>query len=241
MYNLETKSENFIKNIISLRKINGLKQDEQADKYGLGRTGYASYEQGKSKPGFDTLLIIASANGITIDELLSDDITVVLKNKKKSKSYVDLEGSVKNDVSNEPLMDYNIEQLHFSPLMPEKAFASYNSGDVQIKKSDIEHYFHLPLLREKDDFVWQVSGDSMTPTFDNGDYLSCKIIPVEEFKMETPYLITVNHAPMLKRFIPSINKGFIICRSDNPLYRDFEVRKSEITSIAKILATIKFH
>lgn len=47
-----------------------MKQQEVADKLGIARTTYASYEQGKREPDHETLIKIADYYDVTIDFLL---------------------------------------------------------------------------------------------------------------------------------------------------------------------------
>lgn len=235
---LETKSENFVKNIIALRKINGLKQDEQADKYGLGRTGYASYEQGKSKPGFDTLLVIASANGVSIDELLSDDIANVLKNKRKSKTYVDLEGHIKT-VSKEPTMNYKREDL--IPLIPMEAIAGQANGfDKPILSEDCE-YYSVPEFNKKADFLIRIHGSSMYPKYNSGDIVACKRVKTGTFfQWNKTYVLDTEQGPLVKRVKPSDKTNHILLVSDNAQYDSFEINLDMIHSIALIVGVIRF-
>ncbi|MCE9538447.1 MAG: hypothetical protein K8R85_04410 [Bacteroidetes bacterium] len=133
----------------------------------------------------------------------------------------------------------NDDKVQRIPLVPASALASKNFIGVQINGYEIEHYFTIPVLKERVDFIVQIEGESMFPTYENGTYLACKAIEIIDFKWEQAYLITVNHAPMLKRLLPSVNKGNLLCRSDNPKHRDFEIKKEDITSLAKILASIR--
>lgn len=235
---LEAKSENFIKNIIALRKMNGLKQDEQADKYGLGRTGYASYEQGKSKPGFDTLLVIASANGVSIDELLSDDVTVFINKKRKSKTYVDMEGSIKT-VSNEPQVHYKREDL--IPLIPMEAIAGQANGfDKPVLSADCE-YYSVPEFNKKADFLIRIHGSSMYPKYNSGDIVACKKVKIGTFfQWNKTYVLDTEQGPLVKRVKPSDKEGYILLVSDNASYDQFEIPLTMIHSMALIVGVIRF-
>lgn len=60
---------NQIKKITRRKK---LKQQDVADKLGIARTTYASYEQGKREPDHETLVKIADFFGVSLDFLLRD-------------------------------------------------------------------------------------------------------------------------------------------------------------------------
>ncbi|MED3439226.1 helix-turn-helix transcriptional regulator [Bacillus subtilis] len=61
---------NFSTKIKKLREEKKMKQQEVADKLGIARTTYASYEQGKREPDHETLIKIADYYDVTIDFLL---------------------------------------------------------------------------------------------------------------------------------------------------------------------------
>ncbi len=80
--NLE-KFGNFIK---ELRKEKGLKQEELAEELNVHRTTVVKWEQGKSLPLNDTLVILSKYFNVTVDELLAggrinDEATIEEKNK----------------------------------------------------------------------------------------------------------------------------------------------------------------
>ena len=58
--------------IKKLRTDNKLTQDELAEKLYVTRTAVSKWETGKGFPGIDSLKLISSLFGITIDELISD-------------------------------------------------------------------------------------------------------------------------------------------------------------------------
>ena len=213
-------------NLFKLRKLKGLTQAEQAEVYNVKRTAYANYESGTSKPDLVTLFSIAKENNISIDELFRPDLEEILESR-----------SLSGDDTVDGLIGKNSNQK--IPLIPNKAFAGINHTSVQIMDHEIEQYFHIPVLKEKADFIWQIEGESMTPTYPSSSYVTCKTIESDQVKWERPYLITVNYAPMVKRLLPSSNPKNLICRSDNEKFRDFEVTKKDVNSVSKILAS--FH
>lgn len=124
------------------------------------------------------------------------------------------------------------------PLIPYNALAGCNEFDLQIMNYEVEHYFQIPVMKEKAEFVFKLEGESMTPTYEDGVYLACKKIELTEFRWEKPYLISVAHAPMVKRLLPSTTSDNILCRSDNERYRDFEIKRNDLNGVYKILASV---
>lgn len=64
---------NFPTKLKKLREEKKLKQQDVADKLGIARTTYASYEQGKREPDHATLVKIADFFGVSLDFLLRDE------------------------------------------------------------------------------------------------------------------------------------------------------------------------
>lgn len=154
-----------------------------------------------------------------------------------SKESMLLHDDFNSSIISEPLVEYGVKKNKI-PLLPVSAAAGFSSFETQILHHEIEAYFEIPYLKGKPNFAIQVNGESMSPQYQNGSYIICEIISIESFKWEVPHVILVNHAPMIKRIYPSINPGALLCRSDNDRYKDFEVLKSDITGIAKILACV---
>lgn len=65
----------FSGNIRFLRNKRGLSQAEMLDHLGFPRTTWSSYENGVSQPGIDGIVRIASFFGISVTELLEEDLT----------------------------------------------------------------------------------------------------------------------------------------------------------------------
>ncbi|MGV8094382.1 MAG: helix-turn-helix domain-containing protein [Mangrovibacterium sp.] len=65
----------FSGNIRFLRNKKGLSQAEMLDHLGFPRTTWSSYENGVSQPDIDGILRIASFFGISVTELLEEDLT----------------------------------------------------------------------------------------------------------------------------------------------------------------------
>lgn len=67
---------NYMKLNISLyRHFKNLTQQELADLCNLSRANISDYERGKSQPSLESLVVIANALGVTVDELLNSTKT----------------------------------------------------------------------------------------------------------------------------------------------------------------------
>lgn len=63
----------FKDNLIELRKLNNMSQEELASQIGVSRQTLSKYETGESLPDIDKCSAIAKVFGITIDDLINYD------------------------------------------------------------------------------------------------------------------------------------------------------------------------
>lgn len=65
----------FKDNLVELRKIHELSQEELADKIGVSRQTLSKYETGESLPDIEKCKLLADVFGVSIDDLLNYDST----------------------------------------------------------------------------------------------------------------------------------------------------------------------
>ena len=65
----------FKDNLISLRKANGLSQDELAEKIGVTRQTLSKYETGESLPDIERCKQLADIFGVSMDDLVNYEKT----------------------------------------------------------------------------------------------------------------------------------------------------------------------
>ena len=61
----------FKDNLVELRKIHNMSQEELADKIGVSRQTLSKYETGESLPDIEKCKLIADAFGVSIDDMLN--------------------------------------------------------------------------------------------------------------------------------------------------------------------------
>src|SRR4051812_10753538 len=74
---------NFAGNLKFLRKKAGKTQDALSSEVNIGRTTIANYEASISEPNLETLHTFANYFGVTMDELLSKNLTAEAKSNDK--------------------------------------------------------------------------------------------------------------------------------------------------------------
>ena len=73
----------FSDNLIELRKLNNLSQEDLAEKIGVSRQTLSKYETGESLPDIEKCRLIADAFKVSMDDLISYD-----KNDSENMGYV---------------------------------------------------------------------------------------------------------------------------------------------------------
>ncbi|WP_428985369.1 helix-turn-helix domain-containing protein [Sphingobacterium oryzagri] len=65
----------WVENIKHLRSRKGLSQKSLADALGITRARYSKYEYGLAEPPIELLLRMSAYFGVSVDDLLSSDVT----------------------------------------------------------------------------------------------------------------------------------------------------------------------
>lgn len=61
----------FAENLIELRKLNNMSQEELAEKIGVSRQTLSKYETGESLPDIEKCMLMANVFGVTADDLIN--------------------------------------------------------------------------------------------------------------------------------------------------------------------------
>ena len=126
------------------------------------------------------------------------------------------------------------------PLVPLYAMAGKFPGEKEIMDYECERY-SVPGMNGAD-FLIQVKGNSMYPTYNSGDVVACKRITNMQdsfFQWNRVYVLDTDQGPIMKRIKPGSDKEHISIVSDNPDYEPFELHFSQIYHIALVLGCIK--
>lgn len=80
---MEQFSNYFGKNLQFLRKEKKLRQHQMLDSLGVSRTTWSNYEQSRTAPSLDGLVKISRFFGVSLDELITQDIEQKFKGRKQ--------------------------------------------------------------------------------------------------------------------------------------------------------------
>lgn len=127
------------------------------------------------------------------------------------------------------------------PLVSVQAVGGFAGKDFSIQERDIEAYYVIPKFRNLNvDFLIEVVGDSMMPRIFPGDIVACSIIRNPQFiQWNKTYLISSEEQGMIvKRLKKSNEQDCYLAVSDNLEYDPFDIPKSDIRGIARVVGVI---
>ena len=227
-FNLEQTIANKIMSIVSnnikyLRKKEHLTQEQLALKIGIKRSLVGAYEEGRADPRLNNLLKIAELFGVSVDALISRDLTTGTddRNSRAGKTRI---LSITVDRKGEE----NIE------LIPQKASAGYLNGYADPEYLEELPKFRLPFLQGTGTYrAFELTGDSMLPleqgTIIIGRYLES---PSDLKDNRTYVLLTASEGVVYKRVrIPGPSAEEMLLESDNRTYSPYAVKLDEVLEI----------
>ena len=116
--------------------------------------------------------------------------------------------------------------------------AGFGTGDMQVLEYECER-FVIPTFHEAE-FLIQVKGSSMYPKYSSGDIVACKKLPVDTFfQWNKVYVLDTVQGALIKRIKRANSEDNLLIVSDNPKYEPFELKRSEIRSVAIVIGVIR--
>lgn len=125
------------------------------------------------------------------------------------------------------------------PLIPLSAMAGAFTGDTSVMEYECERYV-IPAFKGAD-FLIQVKGDSMQPTYYSGDLVACERVPLNDifFQWNKTYVLDTKQGPLIKRIIPGSDSEHILIVSDNNNYPPFELSKDQFYGVALVRGIVR--
>lgn len=127
------------------------------------------------------------------------------------------------------------------PVLNHKVAANYLCGYHSQEQISQLASMVLPnnIVRGKQFYAMQVSGDSMEPTLHDGDYVICHIHERSDWEYinngEVCVMVTANNGLQVKRLQNKLlSKGVFTCVSDNKYHLPFDLAPDEINTIWKV-------
>lgn len=198
-----------------------------------------------SRDTFDTELIYAKCVGVSADWLLTGEGDMLKEQREKpaaisaTPKHLSTGGGSESSVAALPEVFRNTPGA--IPLVSEKAVGGFYNDHLNIKEHDVLAYYVIPKFRHLAvDFMIEVFGDSMMPHLYPGDIIACSIIHTPQFiQWNKPHLIATREQGLIvKRLRKSSMKDCLLAVSDNKDYDPFDIPKSEIMGMARIVGVI---
>ncbi|MDP2454495.1 MULTISPECIES: helix-turn-helix domain-containing protein [unclassified Kaistella] len=203
-------------------------QQKIADNLLITRGRYAKYEDGSSEPPIEILIRLSKYYRISIDLLVGLDL-----------SKYSLEKMMKLP-DNRTILPIMVDEKGENKIeiIPEKAQMGYLQGYSDPEYIEKLQTISLPFLRNGKFRAFPASGDSMPP-FKDGTFIVGKYVEnVSDLKKDKTYIfITQNEGVVYKRFEKKTSKSITVS-SDNPLYKPYDIKLSELVEIWEYACSI---
>lgn len=128
------------------------------------------------------------------------------------------------------------------PLIPLSAVAGFPAIDEPGVFMESCERYRIPEFEAKGaQFLIRVSGDSMMPTYQNGDIIACrKLSDILFFQWGNIYVIDSSQGQLVKRvFECQDSTDHIRCVSDNTKYPPFNLPTTDIRSLSIIVGLLR--
>lgn len=128
------------------------------------------------------------------------------------------------------------------PFFESEVIGGVGNHTFSMDKKDISTYYVVPDFKIRGcDMIIGLTGDSMSPKYNNGDKIACKILHEKKVVEYGKVFVvgTREHGLILKRVRKSTNPNNYLMVSDNPDYDAFEVEKEDVTGLALVLGILR--
>ncbi|NDK55495.1 XRE family transcriptional regulator [Pontibacter fetidus] len=213
-------------NLRYLRKQAGYTQAQLAEKLDIKRSLVGAYEEGRAEPKLSTLVNIATLFGITLDDL----ITIDLSTQKAKGNATNTEGGKLRVLA----ITVDGDDKENIELVPLKASAGYLNGYADPEFIEELPRFKLPMLGTSGTFrAFEISGDSMLPITSGTVIVGRYIEDWKTIKDGTPCIIvSQKEGVVFKRIYNKLeNTAVLRLHSDNPVYSPYELHVEDILEI----------
>ena len=216
------------KNIKKIRSIKKMSQSDFAHIFDLARPSVGAYEEGRSEPKIETIIAIARHFKISIDALLTKELTIdeLFKHDlfRKEISIEDL--NLKNDKD-------EVEEQ--TPLVTLDKMLDYI---VNYKNKDFINslpVIHFPFTQTKKSRAFQIFGQEMEyeqTGLHHKDILLCSPVDtVDDLCLNELYIVISKREIVVRRF--EISKDKLHFKADNPAYDTLKIEENDILEIWK--------
>lgn len=230
-------------NLKYLRGIKGWTQQNLADNLGINRQSIGSYEEARAMPKAATLKNIADIFEVSIESLLSIDLSDPETGKNGIIEFKRAQTSQK-ELNILPVSVDNEGVGYIDLIKSQKAAAGYLNGFSDPEYVEELPKMQLPMLGHGTYRAFEIKGDSMLP-IQSGTIIVAEYVPDwRSLKNGHTYIIVSdNEGIVYKRVYSFVNEegGYLLLYSDNISYDPFTIQISEVRQIWKAKMFLSDH
>ncbi len=210
-------------NIRHLRSSKGFSQEFFAEELQWTRSIVGSYEEGRSEPSIDRLIVLSNYFDIPIDILVKNDLRIA-----KDTSFI--------EVGNKRVLfpiTVNEDNEDLIEIIPAKASAGYLQGYADPEYIEQLKKIKLPFLPTGTHRAFPISGDSMLPVKD-GSFIVAKFVDdINDIKNGRTYIVLTREDGLVyKRVYNNIEKeNNLILHSDNKIYTPYKINIRDVLEL----------
>lgn len=121
------------------------------------------------------------------------------------------------------------------PVVNVAAFASYLKNHQDEDYIHNLEYYRIPGYEHGDFRIFEVEGDSMVPTIENGDFVICQRLEGKIDRNQL-YVVVSKKGIVVKRLLPlkENQPGSVVLRSDNDTYKDMLIPMADIMELWRV-------
>ncbi len=222
-------------NIKRIRAVRKLSQAKFAELFNLARPSVGAYEEGRSEPKIQTLIEIAHYFGLSIDVLLTKELTV-------------------NDLYSFNLLNQKLDALHMGGVVPKQTSkaslvlqAQHLNYLVNHQKRDYLDSLpkcELPFSSKGIQRLFEMSGDHMVVDqqgLHHGDFLFCEKVDWTTLgkEREGSVLLAVTKEVIAVGRLEK--EGQLILVADNPSFKSLTIDESTLIELWVVKAKLSTH
>jgi len=225
-------SKNFSRIGTNIRKIRQAKKISQADfaqLFNLARPSVGAYEEGRSEPKIDTVIQIANYFKISIDVLLTRDLTI-------------------SEIYSFDQLNKKLDKVH-----PVKTSENRFGKDAILVR--ITHYLEYIVNLDKKDYlrrlevmsvpvtqsgvhrVFEMNGSEMEyehQGLHHQDLLVCELHNTHDHEdLDNKILVVVHKEGIITRRLKSVDSKELVLKADDPNYPEITIKMSDVLEIWK--------
>ncbi len=222
--------KNIAKNIKHLRRLKQLTQEQFAESVSITRSRVSSYEENRSEPSIDTLIMFSKYFKLPIDVLVKNDLTYA-----SDSSFIE----IGNQRVLFPITVDN-ENDNMIEVVPTEASAGYLLGYDDPEYIERLEKIKLPFLPTGKHRAFPIKGDSMHP-MKNGSYVVASFVEnIRDVKDGTSYIvITKNEGMTYKRLYNKVEEdNSLLLVPDNKNYDSYNIPISEVIELWEFTCSI---